>query len=67
MAEMSKGETARAGSEARDAIASRPQGSRSAAIAAAMRRYLSSETYDQQRKHDAENAEDDQEGSGRER
>ena len=58
MSDMSKGESARATREAQDAIVSRPQGSKSGAIAEAMRRYLSSETYDQLRKRDAERAED---------
>jgi hypothetical protein len=53
--------------EAQDAIASRSRGSTSAAIAGAMRRYLSSETYDQLRKRNAERAEDDQDTSGTER
>lgn len=59
MSDMSKGESARAAHEAQDAIVSRPRGSRSGAIAEAMRRYLSSETYDQLRKRDAEKAEDE--------
>jgi hypothetical protein len=59
MSDTSKGESARAGREAREAIVSRPQGSKSAAIADAMRRYLSSETYDQLRKRDVEKAEDE--------
>ena len=67
MSESSKGETVHQAQEARDAIVSRPGGSRSGAIAEAMRRYLSAERYDQLRKRDAERAEDEEKGSGAER
>ncbi|MBF4767180.1 hypothetical protein ISU10_05310 [Nocardioides agariphilus] len=42
---MSTYEKAAAAGEARDAVASRPSGSSTAAVAAAMRRYLSAEQY----------------------
>ena len=45
MSDMSKLEKARAALEARDSVASSPAGSSAAAIAAAMRRYLSAEQY----------------------
>ena len=45
MSDMSKLEKARAACEARDSVASSPAGSSAAAIAAAMRRYLSAEQY----------------------
>lgn len=58
MSDTSKDESARAAREAQDAIVSRSRGAGSGAIAEAMRRYLSSETYDQLRKRHAEMAED---------
>ena len=64
MTDTSRGEALRATHEARDAIVSRPRGSRSGAIAEAMRRYLSSESYDQLRKRQAEQAEDEEKDSG---
>ena len=45
MSDMSKLEKAQATSEARAALASRPAGSSTAAVAVAMRRYLSAEHY----------------------
>lgn len=45
MSDMSRSEKARAAAEARDAVATRPAGSSAAAVAAAMRRYLSAEQY----------------------
>lgn len=59
MSDTSRGGSTRAAPEAQDAIASRPRGSRSGAVAEAMRRYLSSETYDQLRRGGAEKVEDE--------
>jgi hypothetical protein len=59
MSDRQRGESARAAHEAQDAIVSRPRGSKTAAIADAMRRYLGAETYDEHRKHAAETAEDE--------
>jgi len=58
MSDISNSESAQATREAQDAIVSRPRGSKSGAIAEAMRRYLSSETYDQLRKRDRERADE---------
>jgi hypothetical protein len=64
MSGTSKGESRRPAQEAQDAIVARSGGSRSGAIAEAMRRYLSSESYDQLRKRDAEHAEDEEKDTG---
>ena len=54
-------EAAQAGREAREAIAKRPRGAKSGAIAEALRRYLSAETYDELRRKKAESGEGQQE------
>jgi len=45
MTDTSKLESARAAREARDSVASRAEGATTAAVASAMRRYLSAEQY----------------------
>jgi hypothetical protein len=52
-------EAARAAREAQDVIVTQPRGSKSLAIDEALRRFLSAETYGEQRKHEAESAEDE--------
>jgi hypothetical protein len=54
MSDTSKGEAARAAREAQDAIVSRPRGSKGSAIDAALRRYLSAETYDEHRRAESD-------------
>jgi hypothetical protein len=51
-------ESGQAGREARDAVIGRPRGAKSAAIGAAMRRYLSAATYDELRRKKAESDDD---------
>jgi hypothetical protein len=58
MSDISKGEAHRAAREALDGITPRPRGSRSGAIAGALRRYLSAETYEQRRRRKAERDEE---------
>lgn len=63
----SSGESARAEREARDAVVSRPRGSKSGAIEAALRRYLSAATYEEHRKNRRETNDDekqDDQGKG---
>jgi hypothetical protein len=52
MNDTSKLENARAGREALDAVASRAEGSSTAAVAAAMRRYLGAEQHHVLKEHD---------------
>ncbi|MGC4112070.1 MAG: hypothetical protein QM747_16975 [Nocardioides sp.] len=54
MGDTSRSESQQAGREARDAVVGRPRGSKSDAIADAMRRYLGAESYQEQRKHDTD-------------
>jgi hypothetical protein len=62
MSGMSKLEKARAISEARDALASRPAGPSTAAVAAAMRRYLSAERYREHYRDDGDQGAQDADG-----
>lgn len=59
MNDSSSSESAQAAREARDAVVSRPRGSKAGALADAMRRYLGAETYDALRKSRAEKDEDE--------
>jgi len=54
MSDATERESAQAASEAQDAIVSRPRGAKTGAIAEALRRCLSAETYDEHRKSTAE-------------
>lgn len=54
MSEMTKLEKARAAREARDSVAASPEGTSAAAVATAMRRYLSAERYHELRAESAQ-------------